>query len=96
MNTSGQHQQPVKEFRAGAISAAVWRNEIERNGRTITQHSVQLQKRYRDPESGEWRDSSSLFPNDLPKAQLLLAKAFEYICLKQGEEDNADLPTTAG
>lgn len=80
-----QARQPVKEFRAGTIKAAVWKNETEQNGTTVVKHSVRIQKRFRN-DQGEWQDSNSYFPQDLPKLQLVIAKAFEFISLKESEE----------
>lgn len=74
-------QQPVKVFRAGAISAAIWRNEVEQDGRTVVRHSVRPQKRYRDKDTGEWHDTDYYFPEDLPKLELVTRKAYEYITL---------------
>ena len=91
--TSSTPQPPEKEFRAGAVSAAIWRNETEQDGRTVVQHSVRTNKRYRDPQTGEWRDSDYYFANDLPRLKLVVDKAYEYIVLKEhgnGDDDNAD------
>lgn len=77
---------PIQTFRVGAIQAAVWENE-GKEGRMFK--SVTLQKRYK-AENDEWKTSSSLMPNDLPKAALALNKAFEFISLKEGFEDNTE------
>ncbi len=83
-------QRPVKEFRAGCIRAAIWRNESDRDGRTVVRHSVTLNKRYRDSNTGEWADSKSFFPDDLPRLRLLLDKAYEHIVLREGDSDHAE------
>ena len=85
---SSQPQPPEKQFRAGAVRAAIWRNEVDQNGRTVVRHSVRLTKRYCDRD-GQWKDSDTLFVNDLPRARLVLDKAFEYIVLK-GDHDSQD------
>ena len=77
--------QPDKEFRAGTVTAAIWRNEVEKDGRTVVQHTVRVQKRYRDA-SGEWKTTEYFFPNDLPKLRLVVEKAFEHVSLKGSEE----------
>ncbi|MBN2561520.1 MAG: hypothetical protein JXQ75_11380 [Phycisphaerae bacterium] len=73
---------PVKEFRARNLSLAIWQNEGTREGRPITLHSITLNKRYQDQDSGEWKDSSSFFPDDLPRLRLLLEKAYEHLLLR--------------
>ena len=80
--TSTTPQPPEKEFRAGTISAAIWRNETEQDGRTVVQHSVRINKRYRDPKTGDWRDSDYFFANDLPRLKLVVDKAYRVHCLK--------------
>ncbi|MFC1800683.1 hypothetical protein ACFLYT_01370 [Nanoarchaeota archaeon] len=79
--------QPEKRFSTGAIQAAVWKNEIKKDDtepgsyRTIT-----LSRRYKDKD-GTWKSTSSLRVNDLPKATLVLHKAYEYIVLKTTDSD---------
>ena len=84
-----QPQKPEKEFRAGTVKVAIWRNETEQDSRTVVQHSVRLQKRYRD-QSGEWKDSDYLFANDLPRARLVIDKAYEYIVLKESDDQEGE------
>ena len=79
-------QQPVKEFRAGGVSAAIWKNETADGDRTLVQHSVRIQKRFREKASGEWKNSDYFFPNDLPKLVLVAQQAWEYISLRASEE----------
>jgi len=81
MSTSPANR-PVKEFRVRNLSLAIWQNEGTRDGRPVTLHSITLNKRYRDQETGEWRDSNSFFPDDLPRLRLLLDKAYEHILLR--------------
>ena len=77
---------PVKELRVRNLSLAIWENEgTSRDGRPVTRHSITLNKRYQDQQSGEWRDSSSFFPDDLPRLRLLLDKAYEHLLLSDGD-----------
>lgn len=90
---SDQPNKPVKVFRCkGGITAAVWANEVEKDGRTSTRCSITLEKRYRDRNDGAWRTSSSLFAGDLPKAQMVLAKAFDFINFQETEEPEPPEP----
>lgn len=68
---------PVKRFRAGAVSAAIWENQSEKGSFA----TISLQRSYKDKE--EWKNTSSLKVNDLPKAMLVLNQAFEYLVLKE-------------
>lgn len=80
-----QNKQPEKEFSTGAIRAAIWKNQgtNKRTGEPVEFRTISLQRRYKDPE-GNWQTSHSLRINDLPKASLVLNKAYEYIVLKEG------------
>lgn len=76
---------PEKKFRAGPISSTVWANKGKRkDGEEITFRTVSLDRRYTDKE-GNWQSSSSYRASDLPRATLVLQKAYEYIVLKNSE-----------
>ena len=83
---SEQGQAPIKEFRAGSIRAAIWKNETEVEGRTVVQHSVRIEKRFFDKKTGEWRASDYFFANDLPRLCLVTEKAFEYVALRENRD----------
>ncbi len=74
---------PVKKFRAGAVSATIWTNTSKEGG---TYHTVSFERGYKDKD-GAWKTTSSLRLNDLPKAALVLSKAYEYLSL--GDEAEA-------
>lgn len=73
---------PEKTFRAGAISATVWNNMTEKNGETVTYNTVTFERSYKD-DSGAWKTTNSLRTNDLPKAALVLQKAYEHLALAE-------------
>ena len=83
MESKSTGNQPEKKFSTGAISATVWRNNgtSKKTGDSVEFKSVTLQRRYTDKE-GKWQTSSNLRINDLPKASLVLQKAYEYLVLK--------------
>jgi len=73
---------PIKKFRAGAVVATVWNNKTkEGDGEYQT---VSFDRSYKDKE-GAWQRTTSLRMNDLPKAALVLQKAYEYIALAEME-----------
>jgi hypothetical protein len=81
---------PVKSFRSGALQVAIWENEsLTQEGQVSSFRTVSFERRYKD-KSGEWKSSNSLRINDLPKAALLLAKAYEYLVLT-GEHDEVTI-----
>ncbi len=81
-----QDNRPVKKIQVGAVSAALWRNNVTlRSGQEIESLSVTLDRRYKD-KNGEWRSTTSLQANDVPKAVLALAKAFDYMTTRRDDE----------
>jgi len=80
---------PEKKFQAGGIEASIFENEIQQNGKTIKIKKVAFQKRYKSQQ--EWKTTYSLDTNDLPKAVLVLSKAYEYLVLNSNSLANKDL-----
>ena len=80
-------QMPVAKFRAGQVSSAVWRNEIQVKGKAITVLKATVQRRYKDKE-GNWQSSGSLSRNEIPLAIYCLQKAFEKIIETQHEDSS--------
>ena len=74
---------PEKKFSTGAISATIWKNQgvSKINNEPVEFRTIALQRSYKDKE-GAWKSTSSLRINDLPKASLVLDKAYEYLVLK--------------
>jgi len=70
--------QPEITFRHGPCSASVFENEYNRGEETFTTRNVSFQRRYQDKE-GNWQTTSSLKVNDIPKAVLVLNKAYEFL-----------------
>ena len=81
---------PERKFSTGVITATVWQNQGKsRDGETISYRTVSLQRRYKD-KNGVWQSASSLRVNDLPRASLVLQKAFEYLVLREANESVVD------
>ena len=80
---TGATNLPEKKFSTGGVVATVWNNEGKsREGQQTSYHTVSFQRVYRD-EAGQWQSTSSLRVNDLPKASLVLEKAYEYLVMKE-------------
>lgn len=75
-------QQPEKKFRAGAVSATIWKNTSEKGEFS----SVQLDRAYKDKDNS-WKHTSSFSASDVPKAIVVLNKAYEYLVVKEKEEE---------
>ena len=90
---SENNTRPQREYRAGTITAAVWTTPKVVNGRTINEHSIRIQKRYRDEHSGQWKSTTFFRPDDLPKLMLVASKVYEGVMLRVF--DDAEAPTGA-
>ena len=76
---------PEKKFSTGVITATVWQNQGKsRNGEIVGYRTVSLQRSYKD-KNGVWQHANSMRVNDLPRASLVLQKAFEYLVLREKE-----------
>ena len=84
-----EKNQPEKKFSTGAISATVWKNTREKDGKTFETRSISLDRRYTD-KSGDWKSTNSLRLNDIPKARLVLEEAYRYLVLSS---QNTPMPT---
>lgn len=83
---------PEREFRAGAIRAAVWINQRQNmEGKFFESCRIQLERRYKDKD-GSFQSTHSLDMNDLPKAILALGKAYEYLMFRDRQTPNDPIP----
>ena len=71
---------PEKRFRCGSCEAAIFENEINRNGKAMKLKKAVIQKRYKTADD-EWKSTYSLDKNDIPKMMLVLSKAYEYLTM---------------
>ena len=85
-----QENIPEKKFSTGVVSAAIWKNKgISKSSMPVEFRTVSLQRRYTD-KSGEWKSTNSLRTNDLPKAILVLSKAYEHLVLKEQTKEDSE------
>ena len=75
---------PVKKFRVGAISAAVWENEVVFDGRPQKLLKASVERRYKDRD-GAWKSSAQFGRNEIPLAIWVLLQAFDAIAQKEEE-----------
>lgn len=78
---------PEKKFRAGAVAATVWSNETVRDGKKISYKTISFERSYKDKDDA-WKQTNSLRTTDIPKAVLVLSKAYEYLALNADEEED--------
>ena len=80
---------PEVSFKVGAVRAAIFRNQIMRGTQAINIGKVLLEVRYKDRD-GNWKSASSMSANEIPKAILVLQKAYEYLLTHKDGETQAD------
>ena len=69
---------PEKKFRAGSVSATVWLNQAEKGD----YKTISIERIYKD-KNEQWQSTNSLRLNDLPRASVVLQKAYEYLVLNE-------------
>jgi len=85
---------PEKRFQCGAVEASIFEIEVQQNGKQFKVKKVAFQKRYKGAEG--WKSTNSLDVNDLPKAILVLQKAFEYLASSHEPSNGKDLEEGGG
>ena len=78
---------PVQKFKAGAVSASVWGNETLKDKQVVSFNTITLERVYMDKASGSWKYTNSLRTTDLPRAALVLNKAFEFLVLNNNNAE---------
>lgn len=73
---------PKEVIRVGAVNVSIFENIVVKNGKTLTIPKVVFQVRYKDKETGEWKSTTSLSVNDIPKAINALQKAYQLLTEK--------------
>ncbi len=82
---------PERKFRAGAVAATVWKNHgSDKQGKATEYRTVSFERSYMDKD-GKWKNTSSLRLNDLPRASVVLNKAYEYLVLKDNSDASEEL-----
>lgn len=75
--------QPLKKYRAGGITATIWKNEAKTDkGETTEYNTVSLERSYKDKKD-EWQTTNVMRVTDLPKVEAVCRKAFEYLTIKE-------------
>jgi hypothetical protein len=76
---------PEAKFRAGPVATTIWRNQVDKNGETVEYRTISFERSYKDKD-GKWNTTNHLRVNDLPRAQLVLQKAYEFLVLKEKDD----------
>lgn len=77
-------RQPEKKYGPfhGGVGVAIWLNEVKTpDGPRYFRSLTIAPRRYRDRETGEWRDASSLRATDIPALLLALEAAHQFMAV---------------
>lgn len=70
-----EKQRPDNKFKAGALTTAVWANEMnDRQGNKFSVYTVAFDRNYKDRD-GNWKSTNSMRVNDNPKLRLVAYEA---------------------
>ena len=86
--SNNQGSPPIKSFRSGRVQAAVFERQTERDGQTVIEHSVKIDKRYQHKD-GNWQSTTNFFPAELPKLILVVQEANRFLNLREVEPSNS-------
>ena len=76
INQNSQQQKgPKSSYRSGQIQVTIWEN-TDKGGNVNL--SIKLIKQYKD-QQGNWRETNTFFPQELPKVKALLEAAYHEI-----------------
>lgn len=72
---------PEKSFRIGGVRASVFVNE----GQSGPFRTIQVQRRYKDEASGEWRSSDSFTAQQAASALVVLQQAVAHVLDRESD-----------
>ena len=81
-----ENNKPEKHIRFGGVRVTIWKDTRKSpNGASFESRTITVDRAYKSAE-GEWRNTSSLRENDIPKAIAALCKTYDYIMGKEEEK----------
>jgi hypothetical protein len=84
MERSTSTTKPAQVYRLRGISVSIFRNEAKQEGRSVPYYKVSLQRTYKSGD--EFKTTTVLSRDDLPVAELLLKKAWQFILEAEAEQ----------
>lgn len=87
MQDKQKSKPPDKKFYYGAIRAAIWTNQRVIGDAVVEVHSIRIDKSYKDGD--QWKRTTTLTAEDLPKVALIAEDAYRYIRLRTSDDEPA-------
>lgn len=83
-----EKQIPVKRFRAGPVSAALWENRISTNGRTAILFKATIARNFKD-RNGQWHATESFTRDEVAPAVHVLQCCYAAMVDRQELSSNS-------
>ena len=83
---------PKEVIRVGAVNVSIFENTIAKDGKILSIPKVVFQVRYKDKKTGEWKSTTSLSVNDIPKAINALQRAYQILTEKSQKDEKPEDP----
>lgn len=85
---------PVRTFRCGSITAAVWSDSKVIGQEIVEMHSIRIDRAYKDGE--EWKNTQTFAAEDLPKVAMVASEAYKSLRLRSSENNDICKNVTTG
>lgn len=82
-------KQPIAKFKAGAIEASIWENQIDTATGKVTVLKANIERRYKNAQ-GEWASTNSYGKADIPQVIFCLQRAYAEIIDRDNERSTRD------
>ena len=81
-------KKPYKKVRSGSITATIWENEVNVEGKKELQkvYNVNIERSYKDKEDN-WKTTNQFRQGDLPRLILVAQKAYEILSLSEKDSE---------
>lgn len=84
-NPNRKMTEPKTKFRSGNISASIFSNEGEKDGKKFSYDTIQLQRSYKDKKDNWVNEKMNIRKTDISKLLVVLGKVQESIFLNEKE-----------
>lgn len=82
--------QPLAKFRAGQVTAALWKNDVVVNGKQVSMQKATVERRYKDRD-GSWKSSGSFSRTEIPLVIYCLQKCFDRIIQQDNDKTGSNV-----
>ena len=90
---NNQNSPPIKTFRAGRAQAAVFENQVERDGKEVSRRSIKINKRYKDKDD-KWQSTAYFYPDELGDLSLVVQEVNRFLNLRETSPQEPSPETT--